>query len=505
MGKLTKEFRMNIHNRFDIEVVDVETGKIKQKARAFNVVCDNYFSPTYKDNIYSYIIYGDGSGTPSHTDSALFHRVGVCNRNMSAYDVQDRFVIDDSINGVWARRIKQVIPNTENVGTTITEVGLGVTDTVIVTHAMLQDMNGNPISIQHTSTDVINVYCTIYVHYAGQSGDVRLYLRLGNYSSWGSEWDSGGIIAWALGGKSSYDPSYNSSVRRDPSRLYSVLRFGQLNSANVVNVSGFSLSNKTITITFPQVSISQGNNKGCPFIAIAPSTLVNWAIILPGGTAFPFSRITGEVVGTGDGTKTRFSTAISMPYNATVYINGVAQASGVRVLKQPSHSYSRNTYLNPGDATCNHFLWWVFPESPEDILPSTRYWRDTTPNASASYILIEQHNAVKILCPEIGIYAIARSSGVNIYGSNDGVNWSPIPTGNLTGDDGHYKYYKADNTSGSSYFYPNDHDGCNIIFDTPPADGDVITIDYTTDFIPKDSDHVLDVELTFTFGEYQGE
>lgn len=41
----------------------------------------------------------------------------------------------------------------------------------------------------------------------------------------------------------------------------------------------------------------------------------------------------------------------------------------------------------------------------------------------------------------------------------------------------------------------------NITFDTAPADQAVITADYWVKYIPKDSDHVLDIQFSITFGE----
>ena len=35
-----------------------------------------------------------------------------------------------------------------------------------------------------------------------------------------------------------------------------------------------------------------------------------------------------------------------------------------------------------------------------------------------------------------------------------------------------------------------------------PAEGSVITIDYTPQCIPKDENHVFDLSVTFHFGEY---
>lgn len=43
----------------------------------------------------------------------------------------------------------------------------------------------------------------------------------------------------------------------------------------------------------------------------------------------------------------------------------------------------------------------------------------------------------------------------------------------------------------------------NITFSTPPAAGAVITADYTPNCIAKDENHVFDLTLALTFGEYQ--
>ena len=43
----------------------------------------------------------------------------------------------------------------------------------------------------------------------------------------------------------------------------------------------------------------------------------------------------------------------------------------------------------------------------------------------------------------------------------------------------------------------------NIVFETPPAAGAVITADYTPDCIAKDENHVFDLSLVLTLGEYQ--
>jgi hypothetical protein len=42
----------------------------------------------------------------------------------------------------------------------------------------------------------------------------------------------------------------------------------------------------------------------------------------------------------------------------------------------------------------------------------------------------------------------------------------------------------------------------NIRFTTPPAEGAVITANYYTPVVAKDSDHVFDMSITIHLGEY---
>ena len=39
-SKMEHVIEMSIHNRFDIEVIDAKTGKVKQTAQAFNCICN---------------------------------------------------------------------------------------------------------------------------------------------------------------------------------------------------------------------------------------------------------------------------------------------------------------------------------------------------------------------------------------------------------------------------------------------------------------------------------
>ena len=61
-----------IHNRFDIEVVDAATGKVKQKAYAENIILNQLWTANFWTYAwFKYIHYGTGTSTPTATDTRL--------------------------------------------------------------------------------------------------------------------------------------------------------------------------------------------------------------------------------------------------------------------------------------------------------------------------------------------------------------------------------------------------------------------------------------------------
>ena len=162
----------SIHNRFDVEVVDAKTKEVKQKAHAFNVVCNGLWTSlgdTFagsNEGWFNSIAYGTGMGVPAETDTALFNQIG----KMAGQHVA--MGVDYKNSHVWVRKDIS-ITETMAVGETLTEVGVVDNKNVLCTHAMLQDMNGNQISIEKTDTDIVNIYATTFVHVAPELLDVN--------------------------------------------------------------------------------------------------------------------------------------------------------------------------------------------------------------------------------------------------------------------------------------------------------------------------------------------
>ena len=519
MGKLSKELRMAIHNRFDIEVVDKDTGEVRQRAQALNVVCTGYFEqilsrrgalPSYYQSAteerVANIVYGDGTGTPSSNDTALFHQLGTATVT-SAHAVTN----SDDVNGVWSVQCKFYINYDAAVGKTITEVGYKLipSPNTLLTHATLQDMNGNPISILHTDTDIINIYATVYMHYVQGTNDIYLY---DNTKLWGS-----GLVADYLGLIHSLLPRYACrGVNGAGGFFYSAGMPCEATQGMVTrgrNSGGYDLSQKKYTEIATRLGTSEGNLGGIHFFGAYNSNSqsneytpnIIGLLLEAGGTTIPSATITDESVGTGNGSTTKFKTKFHCPYNATVRVNGVAQTSGVRVIKAPRVTNGLESSGAVSYDSTYGSLWVkrVYKDNPAMPRP---FDSNSGGKRNGSYLYAGE--CYEITAKDIGLLKFSTAIDANeIFGSNDGTNWTALAAkaANATIPDAeaHYKYYYNSGTKQPRIYY-NAYDGYNIIFDTAPAQGDVITIDYTTDYIPKDADHVLDLTVTFTFGDWQG-
>lgn len=467
----------NIHNKFDIEVIDGNTGELKQKAEAYNMVLDNLWHYIIETTTAfgTYIQYGSGTGTIQSSDTSLFTRY-------SGKSVTQDALTCDYVNKVITRRVYINLPLTEAVGVNITEVGLaaGGGNGTLTTHAMLQDMNGNPISIAKTEFDIINIYATIYCHWSITDVDTEFYPMSGLHNALTGASNIFGSFTGGFGSCNWYGNTNNNYT----------------NTAMTWTKTTGSLVNKQITYTMPRANQSTANVIG-GIQYILGSGNFDGVGIKQGNNSWNAFTIQNESVGTGDGVTTKFKTKYSFPYNATVYINGVAQATGVTVLNKSVfgtayliglgvESTENNLIKNPG---CNGMP----TPAAGNILYNPYYLEDGITN----------------------LYTGSPSTiAVTWSVSNDLTNWVQIGSRSGYGvsfavpaEYQHYKYFKISwyfssyggNTASS---ITSTYDGYNIIFDIPPADGDVITIDYDTNCIPKDEDHVLDATITFTFGDY---
>lgn len=497
--KLNANINASIHNRFDVEVIDTRTGEVRQKAQAENVICNALWTRLLTPaNYFNCIHYGTGNGTPAVTDTSLFTFLGY---GSPAYTDD---VIDVQAENGWASfRRKIQLSETTAVGSTLTEVGIGYSTTAatLVTHAMLKDMNGNAISIAKTSTDIINIYATVFVHWVAtgyDGGAIKIVPYLAKHAV--SSSPLLGFLGMLMG---VYASAYSTcTVPNYIQVLNSCSKASFTQRVPSALAAAYSIANKTITLTATRLAASANNDGGffgilCYAYDSDARTYCPTLYLKVGGSWYPSTAITGEAIGTGDGTTKDFATAFPCPSNAKIYVDGIEQASGVTVGQEPLLYNDMGQYfdgLHEDSAPAN-----LIPY-PNPTLSSIRY----------SYI---GFGPAVYYNPyySVGIASIYAYK-CKVEASNDLTVWTQVAaqeaetTVSVSAEYQNYKYWRFSSASGNADVYaftaPSTYVGKPVHFDTAPASGAVITADYHTPVIAKDVNHVFDLTVTIQLGEY---
>lgn len=505
----------SIHNRFDIEVVDAKTKKVKQRARAYNVVCQGLwtamnrsFSVEYHTGWFNSIAYGTGTGTPFETDTALFNQIN------KMTGLHETYGVDHENSCIWVRKDIS-ITELMNVGETLTEMGIVDSAGILCTHAMLQDMNGNQISIEKTDTDIVNIYATIFVHFPAELLDVNNSIQVSLYSMRNPR----SILRIISGHHGTNYPNFSDHVRFIPSkgRVFplSVSSNEKVNTL-LVPTTAFDVNARTITFRGRVAAVNNNIAGGFGWIVMHGSSNFNYtgyhsdAIILKAiPPVFSGSKVVGEAIGTGDGTTVDFATKFDFPENAKIYVDGVLQQN-VTVDCVPLSYNHMGKYFEAIDFDSNG-----------NIYPKLTLYGARMDNLSENSDIIGEINVSETVFYNPYYQYGIKSFGFEAWGevsmSDDLENWVTVSradphtqgTYNVPEAYRNYKYFKVVGTQGSTNYdnmlknlVSNTLTGKNIHFATPPAAGAVITADYDTAVVTKDSNHVFDLELVIQLNEY---
>lgn len=391
---------VKFHNKFEVEVKNVVSGEIEQRAEGYNIVLDQYFNYLVKNTssirIAKHINFGDGSGTISATRTTLFNQLGY----KDITEVEHIYAQPPLIN---SRKIKIVIPTTEQIGKTITEVGLSEGwDNKLITHALLKDSEGNQISIgPKTDLQEITIYATVYADISLPDGVKLTYLATGNE------------LLQTLFGASHY-------VGID-SNIYKSLAYDAA-GGNYDTGLGINLSSSKVA-TDDQ------------------STRYNDVGLGALGAGFSVLDSVNKKVST---LRLRFESA-----------NGNGKIWAIAI------SANAGSYINSSNK--RGFLRMTLPNS---IFSGHHF--------EAKAIGIGNGTQTKFLLP-----------------------WSDINTSK------EYKFYKDGVllVEGTDYTLANAESETSITFGTAPATDLAITGDWWVDYIPKDTDHILDITFSIVYGE----
>jgi len=308
--------KTSIHNRFDIYKTNIETGETKQIAFAENIVLDQMWSRLANRAAYFVNIhYGTGTGTPTASRTSLFTHLGT---KAAVDDLLTKTVPTAS----WRRKI--VLNPEENVGAVITEIGVAYDSGTgsLVTHAMLMDMNGNPISITKTALDVLTIYATIFITFSVSDENIQICGLPNNNPLMNYLVGQAGIgSCYFYMGESKYPlGSWNQGIV-----------IGSLGNSAAISWTA-DVANKKMTTSTPRLGIndSNGNIKEIVFGTSALSPI--FRMLLPAQTVYTGLSLTAVPIGTGDGVATTFALP-SKNIRSTglkVYLDGVETSGFIR-------------------------------------------------------------------------------------------------------------------------------------------------------------------------------
>lgn len=304
--KIEAKLNAGIHNRFDIEVIDSESGEVRQRAQAENVLCTGFWAGALgRGYSLTYIAYGSGSGTPTAADTALFSQI-----DKVAPSSSDDIFADDTTNCVYSIKRKIVLSETVSVGKTITEIGFH-NGTNLSSHAMLQDMNGNQISIVKTAQDIVTIYATVFVEYSRVKTIIEAYAYQNNYSKENFLKIAAGYKGFSASGDTSGYPMVRvRTVAEDYNH--------EVKAPKVTT----DVASKTITVKLPRFGADFCNGYGITKFELWCEPI--WTVLSFESVSLNLgSDVVGESIGTGDGTTKDFSTYFTLASAATIYLDGV--------------------------------------------------------------------------------------------------------------------------------------------------------------------------------------
>lgn len=149
-------------NNYRLQHIDTITGEILHDLEFHNVVLDQIIDTVVNSTRdYNFrIAIGDGSGTPSASDTQLFHEI-------KKLDVETGKCSKKNDNTLLFS-VSTTIPANASEVYDISEVGICFLNNILVTHALILDSEGNPIIIKKKDTDKIILNCELYVTFESE-------------------------------------------------------------------------------------------------------------------------------------------------------------------------------------------------------------------------------------------------------------------------------------------------------------------------------------------------
>lgn len=469
---------VNFHNRFDI----VKNGEWVGYAE--NIILNQMYNRICNFNSYFVNIhFGAGSGTPTPERTSLFNHLGT-----------KTAVVEETIKALPTSKVtkKIVLMPEEYVGQTITEVGVayGSSASNLVTHAMIKDAEGNPLSIDKTDIDVIEIYATVFVTLIDSNG--VLFLNESAISISRTTPRSNVLLEYLISGNTSLSPAIMLESHNREHRTPYISTIAKKAPSISVNTANRT---RTYSVRF---EINEANY-GASIHSVSLEGVCRKVLNIT-------HTLSGHVIGIGDGVQDTFEIPHSI-INPVIKVNGAVNTDNVvTVFDEPNYRISPMLFA-------------------EELLPEdfSTLWAEPYTNysltVSSTFYLGGWKNKVSLRGKTLTMQMRGRDSGVTsrleLETSEDGSNWTTRLSLSGRSTDGLQErqilvdwddlYYRLKTTNGFSvanlWIEPDESKISKVVFNTPPAIDDVITIDGTLPYYPKDENYVVDVTFELQFGE----
>ena len=290
-------------NNYRLQHIDTITGETLHDLEFHNVVLDQIIDtvtqiPGDYSGGYFGIAIGNGSGTPSASDTQLFNEIKKFIGKGSGVTMN----CSKKDNNTLLFSFSLTIPASTSEVYDISEVGVCFNRQTLVTHALILDSEGNPITVKKKDTDKIILNCELYIIFESVDienfdvanfvkgslylGTLAIYYNFGAATSLEAERVS---TAYCHG---DWDTDVEIIYKNSPS-TYNLPRPSWIKNKEA----------KTITVNFGPSRLPEFSMptyiRGITFGKFGTIKLPNEAI-------FPRYKISNITVGVGDGVTTKF-------------------------------------------------------------------------------------------------------------------------------------------------------------------------------------------------------
>lgn len=534
-----------LKGRYLLECKNTQTGKV-QKVVTHNVITmsgiTNLLQTGRDASLYggegasiNGVVCGSGSGTPGSGDTGMFTRL------WDALSTSDSSVVVSAVANTWkdaAHSTKDLtftvlIPARAAYVGTITELGVSlawhdsdyVRDLGLLTHAMLLDAEGNPLSIQKSNIDELLITITFTIVRNMQS-PLRWYMADGPFGNvnrilYGG--NSGSVSTWTAWLQATMFLS--KGVTDDQQKYYEFSCTGSSSGSNGLFTTSGNRFEASTGRSFYVNSMGKklGTQSYMPFFFLR----------FPANDVFATRELTGFNLGAGDGVKTEFTPVLPawVEDSEKIYKNGNLMVRGVDYTCDHIGNIQDAIEVSPGNFVEKVISYysgsgWI----PGTDQPHSMGVREDTPIILKYYTDPLVGNIINAI--KVGSWGnVFNGTKLRFYASTDGETWTMFYEATSTGTTltDHtlhmlstpvdLKYLKIEvlhpssqSAHATTVTYCSDdasngsvncckflHHTQGIVFTEPPTSEDTITMDATIDRPWKSPDYIIDFNPSVQF------